>query len=183
MREITFRGKDAKTGEWVYGDLSFHHYGLHHNGIPFISGWSRDADNSPKNYWSREVVPETVGQYIGLDTQSGEKIFEGDIVESQLFGRRFQGSIELSEDSCAWHVRVNDNASTGLQYIMIDKGIEMTKQEAAGILMKKRQTDAEIIDEIVRDQRAEELADYMSYIREEMQVYGIAISALLGDEA
>ena len=59
----------------------------------------------------------------------------------------------------------------------------MTKQEAAGILMKKRQTDAEIIDEIVRDQRAEELADYMSYIREEMQVYWIAISALLGDEA
>ena len=59
----------------------------------------------------------------------------------------------------------------------------MTKQEAAGILMKKRQTDAEIIDEIVRDQRAEELADYMSYIREEMQVYGIVISAVLGDEA
>ncbi len=59
----------------------------------------------------------------------------------------------------------------------------MTKQEAASILMKKRQTDAEIIDEIVRDQRAEELADYMSYIREEMQVYGIAISALLGGEA
>ena len=81
MREITFRGKDAKTGEWVYGDLSFHHYGLHHNGIPFIRGWSRDADNSPKNYWSREVVPETVGQYIGLDAQSGERIFEGDIVD------------------------------------------------------------------------------------------------------
>ena len=62
MRAIIFRGRNLITGEWVTGDL------FQHEEQRFIM-----ADNR-----NTEVIPETVGQFIGALDKNGKKIFEGD---------------------------------------------------------------------------------------------------------
>lgn len=64
-KEILFRAKRVDNNEWAFGDL------LHlPNGDVVIL--------SNKGYV--KVIPETVGQFIGLEDKNGEKIFENDII-------------------------------------------------------------------------------------------------------
>ena len=75
MREIKFRGKRVDNGEWTYGyyfktfeiDIERNEpYELHYIVI------GRDYV---------QVVPESVGQFIGLIDKHKISIYEGDIVE------------------------------------------------------------------------------------------------------
>lgn len=102
MREIVFRGKMKtnngvyKKGDWVWGCF-----------VNLVDG----KKEYPHIYGRGEVVPETVGQYIGIKDKRGKRIFEGDILawnsgEMDEDGNPFEDEISLIVFSERFHAFV-----------------------------------------------------------------------------
>lgn len=100
MRTIKFRGKRLDNGEWVYGDL------VHlSNGeaciLPEDGGWRHHL-----------IIPDTIGQFTGLQDKNGKEIYEGDVVD---FDNYLQGRSCVMFDSGCFRVE-STNYTTTLTY-------------------------------------------------------------------
>lgn len=75
MREVLYRGKRKDNGKFVWG-------------LPLYAVVDGEriikTIQSNKDCCFYEVIPETVGQYIGLTDKNGVKIFEWDIIKSKF---------------------------------------------------------------------------------------------------
>lgn len=80
MREILFRGKTL-TGTWAEGAYykQEEFYGDSEDASIIIT--SKETLDYEQALFFSVVIPETVGQCVGLTDKNGKKLFEGDIVE------------------------------------------------------------------------------------------------------
>ena len=98
-RQIKFRGKDILDGAWCYGYLYVDHRDGKH--------WIVTSKNTNANMHMDEVIPESVGQSIGVNGYTGVyparqrnqvELFEGDIVEAMSEGSKGTFVIKFREE-------------------------------------------------------------------------------------
>lgn len=77
---IEFRGKRKLNGDWVYGSY-FYQGGDFCRISPAGTEYEDFEDFEDFDFSAVRVITKTVGQYIGIEDEQGDKMFEGDVYE------------------------------------------------------------------------------------------------------
>lgn len=80
MREIEFRGLRTDGKGWVYG--YYFEQSLAYGSYSTIYSPGNRAEEIDSE--TIHVIRETVGQFTGIHDENGDKIFEGDILDSRF---------------------------------------------------------------------------------------------------
>ena len=110
MRDILFKGKSLWDGKWVEG---FYIHISEGEGT-----YDREHHYIQTDYKGQfgpryEVIPETVGQYIGKCDKNGNRIFEGDILERQ-YGNGWKERIVICFDESSFnYYNINSKPEMG----------------------------------------------------------------------
>ena len=109
MRTIKFRGYVDKCDEdeqrWVYGSLGFEEYEKETMKCerPVIVYYDEDV-----GWYSNHVYEDSVGQGTGVEDGLGNEIYEGDIIETIILGKRAVCVVEWDEDAFQYVLRSRD---------------------------------------------------------------------------
>ena len=110
-REIKFRGQRTDNKQWVYGyyfktPLTDEATGSKpEDGWSFLSGRERHCISQDSCVY--EVIPETVGQYIGRKDKNNKEIYKNDI-----FGGSLEGCfVEWDDEGCNYAINCSDRKS------------------------------------------------------------------------
>lgn len=85
MREILFRGKDINNKTWLYGFYA-----------KDVSGYDCIVTQNKSYSIFNPVIPESVGQYVGITDVNSTRIFEDDIMRG--FGCMYINGVR--HDNC-----------------------------------------------------------------------------------
>jgi len=92
MRKIVFHGKTRQENNWVEG---FYSCFIDENGERKHYIQTVTEDGKPGTWY--EVHPDSVGEEIGINDYSGQKLFEGDLVRFKAVDDWAIGVIQLQE--------------------------------------------------------------------------------------